>query len=304
MSADLRDISLNLSEWTLYKTVDPFRVLGVPMTNLKQLCYQTEFNGEVISAGVFEYKDRKTHIAWGVKSEPHCSFHALALPNGSWGATVTGCPEYQVLRHESMIAGFSVDGSIFAAGAYEAHSFWQKTKEKLSQFAPLIFFFVLAIMWASIKLYLSPTLPAPAHLAMDMNTSIDGHAIHEWMLDFMGGFFLIFGMLKAVRLKKFAIAFSGYDVIAARFKAWGYVYPFVELGLGVLYTARLFLPFAYVVTMIVMFVECVGIYLKLQRKEEVVCACLGGFFDIPLTEVTFFENFLMANMALVMLMFV
>lgn len=117
MSEHLRDISLDLSVWTHYKVVEPFHVLGVPMSGLKQLCYERELHGEIISAGVFEYDKKKTHIAWGIKSEPHCSFHALALPGEGWGKPIIGCPEYHVLQNKNVISGFMVDGHIFTARA-------------------------------------------------------------------------------------------------------------------------------------------------------------------------------------------
>jgi hypothetical protein len=90
------------------------------MTKLKQRCYQSECDGKVISAGVFEYDGKRTHIAWGIKSDPHCSFHALALQDGTWGAAVAGCPEYQLLRSDGIVVGFSVDSSQFAAETDES----------------------------------------------------------------------------------------------------------------------------------------------------------------------------------------
>lgn len=301
----LHDIPLDFTNWTLYKVVHPFRMLGTPIEGLQQSCFQIEKDGATLSAGVFEFNGKRTHVAWGIKSEPHCRHHALALPDGSWGAVINGCPEYQVIRHEGTISGFSVDGVIVATGAY-ARSVWQCTKEKLRQFAPLILFFVLAILWASVKTYFFADAGTLEQLAAHShsNTAINGHLIHLWMLDFMGGFFLLFGGLKALRLRKFAYTFSSYDIIARRFKVWGYIYPFVELGLGVLYTLRLFLPFTYAATVAVMAVGCVGIGLKLYKKETATCACLGGFFDIPLTELTLIENFVMANMALLMLLLI
>ncbi len=294
----LRSISLDLSEWTLYKVVDPFRVLGVPIKGLKQHCYQKELNGEVLSAGAFELKGKRTHIAWGVKSDPHCSFHAPALPDGSWGPTVDGCPEYQVLRHENNIVGFGVDGTVFTAGTYEQSSVFSVIQAKLRQFAPLILFISLAMVWATAKLLIFPEPSAAWH---HDNSGVWWHLFHQWMLDFMGGFFLLFGALKVLRLKKFAYSFRNYDLIAKHFKAWGLIYPFVELGLGVLYTLRLFLPATYALTALLLGITCVSIYLKLNKREEVPCACLGGFFDIPLTKVSLVENFVMANMALYML---
>jgi len=300
MNTHLRTIPLDLSGWTLYKTVEPFRVLGVPIEGLRQECYQTELNGEVLSAGVFEYTDKKTHIAWGIKSDPHCSFHALALSDGGWGAAVEGCPEYQLLHSENQISGFSVDGQLFVTRVRKDPSFLQKIKNRLVQFAPLIFFFVVTIIWATVKTYFFTDWSTTQVAAHHTDPAVYSHIIHEWMLDLMGGFFILFGALKAVRLKKFAVAFSNYDIIAGRLKIWGYVYPFIELCLGILYTLRSFLPVVYIVTAIVMFVGCIGIFLKLKRKDDVVCACLGGFFDIPLTPITLFENLLMVSMALAM----
>lgn len=298
MQQRLRELTLDFSDWTLYKVVHPFRVLGTPINGLKQHCYQIEKDGVVLSAGVFEFNEKKTHVAWGIKSDPHCSYHALALPDGSWGVTVEGCPEYQVLNHEGTIAGFSVDGAITTIDAY-AKTSWNYFRDTIRRFAPLILFFALAMLWATGKMLLFPEHFAAAH---HDNTGIGWHLFHFWMLDFMGGFFLLFGALKALRLKKFAYSFSSYDLLAKRFKVWGFIYPFVEIGIGLLYTLRLFLPLAYALTVLFLGITTVSIYIKLNKQEEVQCACLGGFFDIPLTKVSLIENFVMANMALYMLM--
>jgi hypothetical protein len=116
MSPHLRNLSLDFSQWTLYKVVEPFRMLGVPIRGLRQRCYQIEHEGVLLSAGAFELGSKRTHAAWGIKSEPHCSYHALALPDGSWGATLEGCPEYRVLRSRGTIVGFSVDGILITTG--------------------------------------------------------------------------------------------------------------------------------------------------------------------------------------------
>jgi hypothetical protein len=117
MSPQLRDLSLDFSRWTLYKVVEPFRILGVPIEGLRQRCYQIDHKGVLLSAGAFDLGNKKTHVAWGIKSQPHCSYHALALPDGSWGGITEGCPEYRVLCREGSIVGFSVDGIIVTTGA-------------------------------------------------------------------------------------------------------------------------------------------------------------------------------------------
>jgi hypothetical protein len=133
MPSQLRDLSLDFSQWTLYKVVEPFRMLGVPIEGLRQHCYQIEHEGVLLSAGAFELGHKKTHVAWGIKSEPHCSYHALALPDGSWGATIEGCPEYRVLRREGSIVGFSVDGIIVTTGE-DTREFGGTTLEKALEF--------------------------------------------------------------------------------------------------------------------------------------------------------------------------
>lgn len=287
----LREISLDFSTWSLYKTVTPFRILGAPVKGLVQECYQRELNGEVVSAGVFTFQGKRTHVAWGVKSDPHCSYHALAASGEGWGVVVDGCPEYRVLRLEERLAGFSVDGVVYGTGVVQTR--WESLKFQLKQFAPLALFFSLAFVWATLKnIFYADFSLGHVHTSF----------AHQWMLDFMGGFFLLFGALKALSLRKFAISFSSYDPVARRLRWWGYVYPFIELAIGILYTLRMFLPAVHVTTAAVMFVGSIGIYQKLRSKEEVRCACLGGFFDLPLTWVTFAENLLMALMAVYMLL--
>ena len=58
-----------------------------------------------------------------------------------------------------------------------------------------------------------------------------------FMAKFMGGFFLVFGGLKLLDLGGFASAYAKYDLLAAKLPAYGWVYPFVEVSLGLAYLA-------------------------------------------------------------------
>ena len=156
----------------------------------------------------------------------------------------------------------------------------------LQTFAPLIMMFGVVLVWATVL-----TFP------------IGHHWQHDWMRHFMGGFFLLFGMLKAVNLKNFAAMYRGYDLLAVRIPVWGYVYPFVELALGVLYTFDAYATQTNIATAVIMTFGAIGITQKLQRGSNQTCACLGGFFSVPLTWVTVAENMLMAAMAVFMLFF-
>lgn len=126
----------------------------------------------------------------------------------------------------------------------------------------------------------------------------------RWMELFMGLFFLIFSAFKLANLKGFAVAYREYDIVAVRYAWYGWAYPFIELGLGVLYLLSLFLVFTNILTIIVMTISAIGVYIKLRKKEKILCACLGAVFKIPMTWVTFTEDLLMGSMAILMLVLI
>lgn len=121
------------------------------------------------------------------------------------------------------------------------------------------------------------------------------------MRHFMAGFFMVFGGLKLMRLKDFAIAYQEYDVLAMRSKLYAYLYPFIEFGLGLAYMLAWCLAVVNWVTFVIMMIGALGVYLKLRKHEEVPCACLGMVFKVPMTWVTLVEDLIMAAMALVMI---
>lgn len=119
----------------------------------------------------------------------------------------------------------------------------------------------------------------------------------EWMramANFMGGFFLAFSFFKLLNLRGFVDAYQTYDVLARPVRAYGYVYPFIELGLGIAFLVG-FAPVATnLVTLVVMLVSIVGVTQALLQKRSIQCACLGTVFNLPMTKVTFVEDALMA----------
>lgn len=118
---------------------------------------------------------------------------------------------------------------------------------------------------------------------------------------FMAFFFLVFGFFKVVNLNAFAKAYAEYDIIAKRFYGYGYIYPFIELGLGVAYLVN-FMPVATnLITLILMLISAWGVFVELRKGRTIVCACLGVVFKLPMTWVTLSEDLIMALMALVTL---
>lgn len=121
---------------------------------------------------------------------------------------------------------------------------------------------------------------------------------HMFMNHLMAGFFVGLSFFKFLDLKSFATAFANYDPIAKTWKPYGAIYPFIELTLGFLFIADKFLIFANIMTIIVLGATTVGVYNKIKSNSNFQCACLGAGFNLPLSNVTIFENLAMVVMAL------
>lgn len=124
---------------------------------------------------------------------------------------------------------------------------------------------------------------------------------HRAMAHFMAGFFLAFSFFKLLDLRAFADAYQGYDLVAARSRAYALAYPFIELLLGVAYLIHFEPVLTNAVTLVVMLVGTAGVVNTLARRRKIRCACLGAVFNLPMSSVTLAEDGLMAVMAAVML---
>ncbi len=123
----------------------------------------------------------------------------------------------------------------------------------------------------------------------------------EWMRHFMAGFFFVFSFFKLMNLKGFAEGYQSYDVVAKEFPAWGYIYAFIELGLGIAFLTGIEPLIVNAVTLVVMAVSTVGVVQSLLRKTNFQCACLGTVIQLPLSKVTLLEDLLMVAMSGTML---
>ncbi len=123
----------------------------------------------------------------------------------------------------------------------------------------------------------------------------------QWMRHFMAGFFLIFSFFKMLNLDGFAESYAMYDVVARKFPIWGYLYAFVEMGLGVANLIDFNPLVTNAVTLVVMSVSIVGVLQSVLNKKKIQCACLGAVFNLPMSTVTIIEDALMIAMSGVML---
>jgi hypothetical protein len=122
------------------------------------------------------------------------------------------------------------------------------------------------------------------------------------VIDFMAGFFIVFGGFKLIKLPAFAEAYSMYDVIAKRLKPYGFIYPFIELGLGFAFLFRFQIDIIAWITLILMLINSFGAYEGIRDKKVLMCACLGTVFKLPMSYVTIGEDLLMGVMALMIIL--
>lgn len=124
----------------------------------------------------------------------------------------------------------------------------------------------------------------------------------SWMHFFMGFFLCQFAMLKLFHPADFAEGFQMYDVVAKNFRGYAYLYPFIELGLGLAFLSFICPIATYIITIIVMGIGAIGVIRALRRGLDVRCACMGTILDVPLSTVTLSEDIAMGVMACFMLL--
>lgn len=137
-----------------------------------------------------------------------------------------------------------------------------------------------------------------ALLAAWQNNALNGMLFMQF---FMAGFFLAFSFFKMLDLSGFADSYSSYDVLAKRWRGYGFIYPFIELALGIAYLID-FNPFiTNITTILVMGFSTIGVLQSVLNKRKIRCACLGAVFNLPMSTVTIIEDLLMVFMAIAML---
>jgi len=125
---------------------------------------------------------------------------------------------------------------------------------------------------------------------------------HDWMNQFMAGFFLVFSAFKLLDLHGFADGYASYDLLAKYWHGYGFIYPFLELSLGILYLTE-WLPIGtQIATIIIMGFSSLGVMNSLLKKQKFQCACLGTILKVPLSKVTLIEDLLMVALATLSLM--
>lgn len=112
----------------------------------------------------------------------------------------------------------------------------------------------------------------------------------------------LLAMLKLQDVEKFSTMFLNYDLLARRWVPYGYIYPFAELGAGVLMLAGALTWLSAPVALFIGGVGAVSVFKAVYvDKRELKCACVGGSSNVPLGFVSLTENLMMVGMAAWML---
>jgi hypothetical protein len=138
--------------------------------------------------------------------------------------------------------------------------------------------------------------------ALAIATGYDRTDLAGFMHAYMGVFLLVFALLKLFNPVGFADGFEMYDLLAGRVRAYGYVYPYLELALGLAYLSFFMPTFTYVATIVLFAFGAVGVIMALRRGLDIDCPCMGSVLSVPLSTVTLTEDLGMIAMAAIMLL--
>ena len=169
------------------------------------------------------------------------------------------------------------------ANVFTPSSVIEVEKSDLQQLFPLFLIFVF-ILGASVLLNYNPW------------------RFSGFMLDFMGLFYIVFSFFKFLDFKGFPESFRMYDPLAKFIPVYGWIYPFIELALGVLFLMRIQIPLVLIITLVILGITTFGVTKSLLDKKAIQCACLGTALKLPMTKATFIENSIMIVMAIILLL--
>lgn len=180
----------------------------------------------------------------------------------------------------SQVGKYQLSATAAASTVTESH----EPKSWFTTYKPLLLVFAFILL---------------ATLAVEI--SYDNFVLSRWMPHFMAGFFLVFSFFKLLDLPGFASSYAMYDLLAKHVTTYAFIYPFIELSLGIWYLLDWQTKVLNWITLVVMGFSAIGVILAVMNKQKIRCACLGTGFNLPMSTVTIIEDLTMFAMAAWML---
>ena len=160
-----------------------------------------------------------------------------------------------------------------------------KSKDATS-YKPVIALFAVALLMAIAVTWVA------------LGTVFTGRTV-EWFISIS---MVLLGLQKLQDVERFATMFLNYDLLAQRWVRYGYIYPFVETGAGLLMMAGVLTWISAPAALFVASIGAISVFNAVYiDKRELKCACVGGDSKVPLGFVSLTENLMMIGMAIWML---
>lgn len=158
-------------------------------------------------------------------------------------------------------------------------------ENKFYKFYPLILTFVFVIGGAVISQY-----------------NFETFKWNSFMKNLMGLMLITFSYLKLLNPSGFKKSFSNYDYLAKYIPIYGYLYPLIELTLGILYIIEVFPVLINSLVIFIFTINLIQVGIVLYHGKKLECACMGSLgFKLPLSWITILEDIFMILMAIIML---
>ncbi len=234
----------------------------------------------------------KTYQVQGMHCQSCVSKITNALKGLANEVQVTLNPPQVILRGDMISDLAALNAAIATAGNYTL-------KDTSATSQPI----TAAINQEKQKTWLATYYPLMLIIGFVSIVSLKGSSnFHQWMLHFMAGFFIVFSFFKLLDLRGFADAYSNYDLLAKHWNGYGYIYPFLELALGLAFLFNTYLTQVLWFSILLMGFSSLGVIQALSEKRKIRCACLGTILNIPMSTTMLMEDLGMVAMSVLMLL--
>lgn len=117
--------------------------------------------------------------------------------------------------------------------------------------------------------------------------------------------FIIFWVMKLFDIEWFASMFGKYDPIAKIFSWYGYIFPFLEVIIWIIYIydqSMIYRLPTNIIAATITWITSIWISIALYKEEkDIKCVCTGSEFNTPLWRPSLIEQLSMCIMAIYML---
>ena len=133
---------------------------------------------------------------------------------------------------------------------------------------------------------------------LQFGATLTGKTI-EWFISIS---MVLLGLQKLMDLERFSTMFLTYDLLAQRWIRYSYIYPFVEVGAGLMMLVGLLNWVSAPAALFVATIGAVSVFKAVYiDKRNLKCACVGGDSNVPLGFISLTENLMMIGMAIWMI---